>query len=665
LRRTAKRLLLIPVLLLAPARAQQTVAPTPEAVGPPRGQDVDGYNVVNSFETGYRFRTVNGDLGKYRSDVNFGNGVRLLGSLFTVNSREGRGGLFDEIILRTQGLGNDPYQFSSLRVGKNRLYRYDMAWRYYAYFNPARGIAGGLHAMDTGHRVQDHDLTLLPESPFRLLVGYTRNSQDGPALSTVQLFDILGDNFPLFSDVRRLRNEYRLGGEIHWAGLRFTALHGWNNFSETTPHSQPEPQPGVNPNDPTTLTRFSRIEPYRGSAPYWRLNLYGERRFLAVNGRFTYANAERGFFFDEFAQGTNRFGAAASRQVLVSGDGTRPLSAGNLTLSLFPGSKLIATNQTSFHNTRMHGQGLYQEVNNATFGAELLEFQFLGIRAITNTTDVTYQASPWFAVSSGYRFSTRRIRSLQGRRFFDETLAIEAEQDNQLHSGLLGLRFRPAKPLSINLDAEIGRSNTPFFPISERNYHALGARVQYRARSLVLSALARTNYNTNSVSLASHSSRGRNYALDASWIPRNWVALDASYSKIHLDTLSGIAYFASGALITGDRSIYISNIHLANAMAHFNLGPRVGLALGYSRVQDVGDGRDLPGGTRGGATLLPFLAAQTFPLTFETPLARFSLRLHPKVRWNVGYQFYRYGEDFSTVQNYRAHTGYTSLLWSF
>jgi len=55
----------------------------------------------------------------------------------------------------------------------------------------------------------------------------------------------------------------------------------------------------------------------------------------------------------------------------------------------------------------------------------------------------------------------------------------------------------------------------------------------------------------------------------------------------------------------------------------------------------------------------------TFPLTFETPLARLSVKLREKLRWNAGYQYYRYGEEFLPAQNYRAHTGYTSLLWSF
>lgn len=160
-------------------RGQPTVAPTTEPVGSARGQDVSGYNVVNSFETGYRFRSVGGNLGKYRSDVNFGNGVRLLGSSLSVHSREGQGGYFDELLLNTQGLGNDPYQSSSLRIRKNRMYSYDLLWRQNEYFNPALPLASGLHLRDTSRAMQDHNLVLFPQSSFRLLAGFSRVSQSG------------------------------------------------------------------------------------------------------------------------------------------------------------------------------------------------------------------------------------------------------------------------------------------------------------------------------------------------------------------------------------------------------------------------------------------------------------------------------------------------------
>ena len=149
-------------------------------------------HLINHFLTAPQYLshfTVGGDLDMYRSVANFGNGVRLLGSRLTVNSRDGHGRFFDEILLNTLGLGNDNYQAAVLRIQKNSLYRYDMTWRLNAYYNPGLTIAGGSHLNDTIRRMQDHNLVLLPQSKFRFNVGYSRNGEDGPALSTALQYD--------------------------------------------------------------------------------------------------------------------------------------------------------------------------------------------------------------------------------------------------------------------------------------------------------------------------------------------------------------------------------------------------------------------------------------------------------------------------------------------
>ena len=78
--------------------------------------------------------------------------------------------------------------------------------------------------------------------------------------------------------------------------------------------------------------------------------------------------------------------------------------------------------------------------------------------------------------------------------------------------------------------------------------------------------------------------------------------------------------------------------------------------MGLSHVQDTGDGRGSPG-------LQIF--SQAFPLRFTSPQGRASLRIRENLRWNVGYQHYGYSEDFGFYQDFRAHTGYSSMSWSF
>jgi hypothetical protein len=106
--------------------------------------------------------------------------------------------------------------------------------------------------------MQDHDLILFPQSQFQFRFGYSRNDQDGPALSTVQLFDSRGDEFTPFMNVRRLWNEFRIGSDIELAGFKFSWLHAWDNFKEDNTYLL-GPSPGANPNELTTLTSFNRV----------------------------------------------------------------------------------------------------------------------------------------------------------------------------------------------------------------------------------------------------------------------------------------------------------------------------------------------------------------------------------------------------------------------
>jgi hypothetical protein len=647
---------IISALLFAgafPIAAQPTVAPAGEATGHPRGMNVGGYNITNWFETGYRFRLVDGDLGKYRSDVNYGNGVRLLASSLSVHSREGHGGWLDELLIHTQGLGNDPYQMATLRIQKNRIYRYDLLWREQEYFNPALSIARGLHAMDTSRRLQDHSIVLLPQSAFRFIAGYSRNKQDGPALSTMPFQT---DEFALFRDVRWTQDEYRVGMEISLAGAKLNWVRAWEFFRDDTRLDRTVSPAGASLEDGSTLTSLRRDEPAHGSAGHWRVHLlYDRSRRWGLNGRFASAGARQHFIFDESAAGTDRLGINRARQTLIFGSARRPVSAANLTLNFFPSDAFTVVNHTSFHHTRMDGDASYRELSSALFALELINFDFLGIRTFSNTTTVDYRFGTKAGVYAGYHIADRRIRSTQQVIFDGIPDRVEAEQTNRLNSGQFGVRLRPLRPLTLIIDGEIGRADRPFYPISERNYHALGFRAQLRTRLVQLSAAARSNYNTNSVSLSSHSSRSRNYFADASLNPLGWFGVDASYSKLHLDTLSGIAYFLNRDFVR-DRSYYLSNIHSGTLMARFMVGQRATLVAGYSRVQDTG------GDVLDKASAL---GAQSYPLSFDSPLARVSVRLHQRLRWNAGYQYYRYRDDVLPVQNYRAHTGFTSLTWSF
>jgi predicted porin len=667
-------------LLLAPAvLAQPTVAPTPEQAGSPRGDNTGDYNVTQSFETGYRFASVSGNDGTYRADVNYGNGIRLLGSSLFVNSRDGHGHWFDQIVLTTSGLGNDPYQSVTLHIEKNKLYKYDLLWRLDDYFNPDLVLTDGLHLMNTSRHLQDHNLTLLPQSKIRFLLGYSRNTQSGPALSTVQLFTQPGatapetpppppsSDFPVLENVRIQQNEFRLGGDLELAGFKLTLMHAWVFFKNDSGFEESGAILGDNPVQGITLNQFQRSEPNHGSSPYWLGNLTKNSKWAAVNGRIVYVDGKRNFILNENALGITPMGAQ-NQQVFVGGDAARPSLTGDLAISLFPTPNLTLVNNTSVDSTRIDGTADYGQFDLATQTAQYVSFRYLGIRTVTNFTDLHYRFTNWFSVYGGYHYSDRRIKDIEQYAFGSPLSGPTYEQVNLLQSGLLGIRLKPIKAVTINLESEIGRGDRPFTPVSDGNYHALGGRVEYRVKNLALNAGYKENYNNNSVSLTAYSSHSRDYTTGASWTPHDWFTLDATYSKLHLDSLSGILFFAGPEQLSSNQ-VYISNIHAANLGARFVLKKRVDLYVGYNITRDTGDGRANPASP--GATdpvNLIFTPVQTFPLNYQSPQARVSIQLRPKLRWNAGWQFYNYHEDFgllSLYQGYHANTGYTSLTWAF
>ena len=601
------------------ALAQQTVAPTSdEKVGPLRGENTGDYNIVQSWELGYRLSTVGGNDGTYRADVNYRNGIRLLGSSLTVNSKDGHGRFFDEIVLTTQGLGNDPYEAATLRVQKNQLYQYNLLWRQNDYYNPALTVADGEHLMNTRHRWQDHDLVLFPQAKIRVKAGYSRVGQDGPALTTEELFDSRGDVLPVFRNIRREYNEYRVGADVAYAGFRFSFLRRWEYFKEDTTDNL-----GIALQvNSTSLTSFQRAEPNHGYTSGWMGNLFGERRWFSVNAHVTYAAGSKNFDLNENAVGTDRLGSAQNRQVFVSGEGSRPLLTGDLNLTFFPGSRWNIINNTSVTNLRIEGNNYFQQFDNATFSFDVLNFNFLGIRLITNATDARFRVNKKFDVFGGFRYTDRLIRSTVASTTpgfpFDSTYF---EQTNTLKAGAAGFNWFPFQGLRVHMEGEIGRNDNPFTPVSERNYHALRGRVQYRTKSVTAGVSYTENYNSNSIVLTSYSSHSRNYSADGSWNAKTWVSLDGSYSKLHLDTLGGIAFFAGSPRSTlqdGYESIFISNIHAVNIGARFAIGKRTDLYTGYSITKDTGDGRGSLA-SQPNAVQQILYNVQTFPLSFQSP----------------------------------------------
>jgi hypothetical protein len=197
-----------------------------------------------------------------------------------------------------------------------------------------------------------------------------------------------------------------------------------------------------------------RGEPIHGSNPGWLGNLFTRRKLWGVNARMTYVSGSRNFIQDEFASGIGQFGGAASRVIVVGGDAKRPVVAGDFAINIFPSDDLTIVNNTSVYSNRIDGNSSYSEVDTGLNLGTTLNFRYIGIRTVTNSTDVNYRVRKWLGFFGGYHYSDRLIKTVDSfslPEFANSTERHEYQVSNHLNSGVAGIRLRPWKPLSFNL----------------------------------------------------------------------------------------------------------------------------------------------------------------------------------------------------------------------
>ncbi len=213
--------ILLVALFLSPiARAQDGSTET-------KGVNSGNYNIQQSFEAGYRGNWVNGDQATYDTFVNLAPGLRLFDYSLDMRSLDHNGLLFDTLTFSNFGYGGDPNDVTRLRIDKNKWYNFrglfrrdknNWNWRLLANpLNPASSvvptpITASPHALDLVRRMQDYNLTLLPQSKLRFRLGYSRNVDEGPAFTTLD-----GGTEPLLNQNYKITtNSYHVGVDFRF-----------------------------------------------------------------------------------------------------------------------------------------------------------------------------------------------------------------------------------------------------------------------------------------------------------------------------------------------------------------------------------------------------------------------------------------------------------------
>lgn len=190
-----------------------------------QGKNSGNYNIRQSFEFGGRITDFSGNRATYRTFDNLSDGPRLFEHTIEMRSLNHTGFFFDDFFLTSFGYGGDPNAVTRLRAYKNKWYNFNGTFRLHrnqwdynllanplnpTNSNPAFPVSYSLHKFETVRRMNDYNLTFLPQSRVRFRAGYSRNIMEGPSFSTIHQ----GTDALTFQDWKTTVNAYSFGFDV-------------------------------------------------------------------------------------------------------------------------------------------------------------------------------------------------------------------------------------------------------------------------------------------------------------------------------------------------------------------------------------------------------------------------------------------------------------------
>ncbi len=715
-------LVLVLIVTAGSAVAQQSSpSPSPKnpdasAATPEQGEGAGDYTVISSLEFGYRGLRVDGDLNKYQSDLNYKAGPRLFDSSFLLRSTNGKGHLFETFLATSTGWGADPQGNLRVSVEQPEWYRFDATYRRFKYFrflntfanpnwvfSPANfsvppKLSTGEHGYNTRVKLGDFDLTLLPKNRFiRFNVGYSPERFSGPAFTN---YHSGGNEFILLSQVESRANDFRVGADGKLGPLNFSILQGFRRFrDDSVIDLGATPGINVNPTSPS-LTTFDRNEPARGSVNYTRFSLQTlVAKKLDITGRIIYSKAEQNFSFLESFTGRNwnpritgfpPTPPAATPNILnlgqynLTGNTERPNWLGDVGLTFLATDKFRLSNTFRVETFEINGATLFSDFFSLTRGTRTDTIGFSNrdvltnteYRKIQNTIEGDYQFNPNYSIHLGYRYARRRVEEAisgfnLGANLPTALVPESFTETNNTHAILGGFKARPLSEWTIYFDAEHGTADNVFSRIGNYNYTNIRAKSRYKPTprlALNVAFIAKNNSNPSEISGVSLedfgvSIKSRIFSSSLDWTATSRFSISTGYNYHWINNHAIVDYFFNSVQHPLGNSLYFVRNNFFFVESVSRIAPRVTLFAAYRINKDNGQGNRVADPIGRPGTLIA-----SYPMSFQSPEARLAIKLHQRLDWNVGYQYYNYNESpivGPRPQNYHAHLPYTSLRLYF
>jgi hypothetical protein len=642
------------------------------------------YSVVSSIEFGVRGVAINGNGNKFRSDLNYDPGFRIFDASLNMQSINGGGLLFDQLMVNSFGWGTDPNRYLRVNTEKTSLYKFDANYRRVDYFNSLTNFAApapipnSQHTANTEYRQGDFDLTLWPaREKFRLNLGYSLSRNSGHSVFTSRYSS---DEFPVLTPVRAAADDYRIGFDSKLWVFDLSFLQGWRIYKEDTTYFIDETQAGNNTINKTIINTFQRDMPTRGEMPYTRFSLH---TFLAnrvdFTGRYIYSSANTNYTLKETLTGTESTGNRVDLDAITaSGNTKRPNAIGDLAATVFVTDRFRVSDTFRVQTFRINGGDIFNQIAEKTRftpGGEVplpvipvntMSFRFTNYRRYQNTLEADYDFSSRLSVHLGYRYTNRHVEL----RPLDVVVGLpapEAELEkfkNTTDTFILGFKAKPVRIWSLYFDVERGENDNVFTRTANYDYTNFRVRNIIRpTRTITLNASLTTRDNTNPTVTPELKEFGadintRILSTSADWSPNERLNLSGGYTYFHVSSEASVVFFLglTPNLPVEGLARYFMKDNFAFMTAYWELHPRFRVYAGYRIHNDRGQGDRQSTQT---------VIVNSFPYQLQSPEVKFSVRLHRNVDWIAGYQYYDYKEKFVNNQFYQTHLPYTSLRIHF
>jgi hypothetical protein len=593
---------------------------------------------------------------------------------------------------------------------------------------PSIPILDSPHLFDTTRRMSDVDLTLLPQSTVSFRLGYSHNNMTGPSYSSIHE----GTEASLLQDWNTTMNSYRLGVDFRIAPRTVLSYDQFLDYYKgdtdyqlnpineallpTTPASSvslglsidtANKEPCAVPTGQSSLIvngiltnvtcsayfGYSRNQRIRTSTPTERISLRSNYfRKLELVGSYSYSSAVSSTPLDESFSGL----ITRTNTLAFTGSGTaaanRISDVADLGATLHLTQHLRLIEKFYFWAYRIPQNGNLNELDYScaappctllstpltTPAATPTTIQSSFNQTWTrNQTELAWDISKKVGARIGYRYGDRDFNH------FNDFLPGDLDHFVGLEkTALLGVWARPTHTLRFNFDLEHTNYNAVFVRLSPRKDARYRFQMTYTPRSwATLGGSINIRQESNADSETQYLGHNQNYGLTASLAPRERFGLDLAYNFNSViqnavicfnDTppIGVILPFVANAANNNCAGNDTSNNLMANsydtnhtnfgmATVRFKPAKRVLANIGYS-ISSV------DGSVPQFNILQPLGTVQ---YKYQQPVANLSVDIGHKLAYNMGWNYYQYGEGSfvgpTAPRYFHANSLTESLRYSF